>query len=78
MITLLGVLRLSSKVLTVTLWVEDSSISCLEPSKISMAVNLHLACPCLPVCIQNEFEEEEEGDGERGKKREKRKKKHDD
>lgn len=74
----LVVLRLSSKVLTVTLWVEDSSISCLEPSKISMAVNLHLACPCLPVCIQNEFEEEEEGDGERGKKREKKKKKHDD
>lgn len=57
---------------------EDSSISCLEPSKISMAVNLHLACPCLPVCIQNEFEEEEEGDGERGKKREKKKKKYDD
>lgn len=55
---------------------EDSSISCLEPSKISMAVNLHLACPCLPVCIQNEFEEEEEGEGR--KKKGKKKKKHDD
>ena len=78
MITLLVVLRLSSKVLTVTLWVEDSSISCLEPSKISMAVNLHLACPCLPVCIQNEFEEEEEGEGREEKKGKKKKKKHDD